>query len=211
MRIYITASTDFELDAIKCKLVDSKHELEYHVTGVGILQSTFMLTVLASQNPDLIIQIGIAGTYSKEISIGQCVVVKSELLADNGAEEQDNFLDIFDLHLIKPNMFPFSNAILENPWVEKYSIGFTQVRGATVNGSSGKQSTINLRTKKYHADIETMEGAALHYVCLQKNIPFLQLRAVSNVVEPRNKDNWKIELALQNLSNQVSEFILNQL
>lgn len=211
MSIFITASTEFELHALQSKLVDFSHEIEFHVTGVGILESTFKLTELTKQNPELIIQIGIAGAYFQELAIGECVLVNSELLADQGAEDHENFLDVFDLNLQQPNKFPFSGAQLRNPWIHHYPNNFKQVLGATVNLSAGKLSTIELRKNKFKADIETMEGAALHYVCLQKNIPFLQFRAISNYVEPRNKDNWEIELALQNLSNQVSEFIINQL
>ena len=53
------------------------------------------------------------------------------------------------------------------------------------------------------ADIETMEGAALHYVALLESIPFLQLRCISNKAEPRNRATWKINEALEACHKEV--------
>ena len=52
-----------------------------------------------------------------------------------------------------------------------------------------------------------MEGAALHYVCLMENIPFLQLRAVSNFVGERNKANWEIGEAIHHLNEKLKSII----
>jgi len=52
-----------------------------------------------------------------------------------------------------------------------------------------------------------MEGAAVFYVCSMEHIPFLQLRAISNRVELRNRRAWKMDLALANLSDAVRGFI----
>jgi futalosine hydrolase len=48
-----------------------------------------------------------------------------------------------------------------------------------------------------------MEGAALHYVCLQENIPFVQIRSVSNYVGERDKTKWKIQEAIENLNREL--------
>jgi futalosine hydrolase len=62
--------------------------------------------------------------------------------------------------------------------------------------------------EKFNPDIETMEGATFFYICSLENIPFLALRAISNKVERRNKINWKIALALNNLSEKLKEVLL---
>lgn len=61
--------------------------------------------------------------------------------------------------------------------------------------------------KKYDPTIESMEGAALHYVCREFNIPFIQLRAISNYVGERDKSNWKIQEAIENLNQTILRFI----
>ena len=51
-----------------------------------------------------------------------------------------------------------------------------------------------------------MEGAALHYVCLQMAQPFLQLRAISNYVMPRDRAAWKIGDAVTALNAQLIDW-----
>ena len=82
------------------------------------------------------------------------------------------------------------------------------VRAITVNTSTGSEITMEKLLKKYNPDIETMEGATFFYICSRENIPFLALRAISNKVEKRNKNNWNINLALNNLSEKLIEVLL---
>jgi futalosine hydrolase len=44
-----------------------------------------------------------------------------------------------------------------------------------------------------------MEGAAFMYACLVQGVRFAQVRAVSNIVERRNRDAWKLKEAIDNL------------
>ena len=57
--------------------------------------------------------------------------------------------------------------------------------------------------------VESMEGAAVFYACEQAFIPSLQVRSISNYVEERNKQAWKIGLAIKNLNNWAIEFLTN--
>ena len=52
-----------------------------------------------------------------------------------------------------------------------------------------------------------MEGAVLHYICLQEDIPFLQLRSISNYVGERDKTRWKIKEAVDNLNAELLNII----
>ena len=62
---------------------------------------------------------------------------------------------------------------------------------------------------KFHPNTESMEGAAFMFVCENEGIPYAQIRGVSNFVEKRNKENWNIPLAIENVSKKVFE-ILNE-
>jgi futalosine hydrolase len=53
-----------------------------------------------------------------------------------------------------------------------------------------------------------MEGAALHYVCINEGIPFIHLRAVSNLVGERDKQRWKMQKAIENLGITIEETVL---
>ena len=69
------------------------------------------------------------------------------------------------------------------------------------------EKSIELVTSNLHPDIESMEGAAFFYVCMMEKIPCVQLRAISNYVERRNKNNWNIPLSLKNLTATTFEFL----
>jgi futalosine hydrolase len=83
------------------------------------------------------------------------------------------------------------------------------VKGVTNNTVSGEKQLIKWRKEKFSPDIETMEGAAFFYVCLHENVPFVEIRSISNMVEPRDKSKWNIPLAIKNLSDKVNAFLTN--
>jgi futalosine hydrolase len=52
-----------------------------------------------------------------------------------------------------------------------------------------------------------MEGAAFMYSCLIHDVPFAQVRAVSNMVERRNRESWKISNAIDNLTTAALDIL----
>ena len=60
---------------------------------------------------------------------------------------------------------------------------------------------------RVNPDIESMEGAAFFMVCQKFKLPCLQIRTISNKIENRNKQNWKIELAIDNLNHSVKKIL----
>lgn len=81
------------------------------------------------------------------------------------------------------------------------------VSGITVNTVHGNSDSIKKVVRRFHPDIETMEGAAFFYACSQQKIPCLQIRAVSNYVAMRNKSAWNIPLAVKNLNETVIKIL----
>jgi futalosine hydrolase len=51
-----------------------------------------------------------------------------------------------------------------------------------------------------------MEGACLHYVGRTANIPFLQIRAISNYVGERDKSKWQIKEAIAALNQALLKY-----
>ena len=84
-----------------------------------------------------------------------------------------------------------------------------QVKSITVNTVHGNEKSIKNIVRRLNPDIENMEGAAVFKVCETFNIPCIQIRAISNYVEKRNKESWNIPLAIQNLNIEVEKIILN--
>lgn len=207
MKIFIVSATTFEFGELQKTLPKIKHDIQFYEHGIGLMMSAFAIGKLTTLKPDLIIQCGIAGSYKDSIQIGETVIVETETLGDTGAEDQESDLNLVELNLIEPNTFPFINQKLQNPNLDSYSFNLKKVNSLSVNLASGSLKTIEQRKLKYQADIESMEGASLHYACLSASIPFVQFRGISNYVEPRNKENWNIPLAIQNYQQHIISFI----
>ncbi len=126
----------------------------------------------------------------------------TDCFADSGIEDGDNFITLSEAGLADADEFPFRNGFLhaDSIYSGKLRDLVQPVSAVTVNTASGSLATIDKLVRKFNPDIETMEGATFFYICLREFIPFLAVRAVSNMVEPRNRNNWDIALALDNLA-----------
>ncbi len=182
-------------------------QIDILYSGIGILQTTYHLTdYLGHRHPDLWIQAGIGGAFDPDLEIGQVLQVKSELIAGFGAEDRDGrILSPFDLGWSDADAFPFSNGVLENPHETLLTLPFAT--GMTTFHSHGNQDSIDQLRHQPHAQIENMEGAAFFFVSLIRRIPFVSLRAISNLVEPRDTSRWHLDDSIQNL-NQVLQNML---
>lgn len=212
MNILITAATTIELQQIKQKLkAAGKHDIEFYTTGIGCTSTTFALAQkFMHQRNDLIINTGIAGSFNKNIGIGEVTVVQSEIFGSLGVTYPDRFATLFDEGLLDLNTHPFTDGKLICSHINKFNLNrFKPVKGLTVDAASGEKKQTEQLKKQFCADIETMEGAAFFYTCMKSDIelPFLEFRAISNHVEPRDKSKWNIPLALNNLACEMSDFI----
>ena len=217
LNIAIVAATKQELQPLK-KLIKKQNnkinniEFSFFYTGVGSMISCFFLTqLLAKRQFDYVFQVGIGGSFSKKFNLGDAVIISKEFLADLGVKENNLWTDVFDLGFAKANAKPFSNKALINKYCKKINQTKTLTAvGITVNTITTNSSIKNLYIKKYNAQVESMEGAALHYVCNNLNIPYIQIRGISNMVGERNKQKWQIKKAIEN-SNQLAYELLCQL
>lgn len=180
------------------------------ITGVGGIKTSFAMLqspcLLPSSKPiDLALQVGIAGAYRKTRRLGELVEVVQEQFGDIGAIDDDfNFQTLGDLGFEDTNAFPFeAGCIFNHTTDQKQGIGaaLPKVAGNSVNMVNGQQLMIQKIVQKFPTiEVETMEGAAFFYACKQVGLPFCQIRAISNYVEPRNRANWKIAEAVEALN-----------
>jgi len=162
----------------------------------------------AANRPDIAIQAGIAGCFDHSWEMGKVVIIDKEQLGDLGVEDDQSFKDLFDIQLWKPDQAPFINKQLVNTFENlPFLPDLPKVAGVTINTVSGSERTRNKLVELYNPAVESMEGAAFHYACLQENIPFLQLRSISNYVEVRDKSKWKIPLAIKTLNESLIKYI----
>ncbi|HEX7753791.1 MAG TPA: futalosine hydrolase [Niabella sp.] len=208
MNILIIAATKLEIPSL-IQFSKRQRTIDILISGIGGAATTYALTkALAEKKYDLLIQAGIAGSFSKKLSLGTTAVVGADCFGDIGVVEDKVWRSVFDLQLMQVNERPFSNGWLVNPHKRLLkAAGVPVVRSVTVNEISTDKRTIAYFGTKLEAVTESMEGAAFHYVALREKIPFLQIRSLSNRVGERNKSQWQIKESVQHLNQTVLKLI----
>lgn len=197
MSILVVTATKHEI----APFLEKYPEAEHLITGVGAPVAIYHIQERVYQKKyDVIFQVGIAGNYSDDLLLGDVVCIKKDCFADVGVVENGSLKSFFELGFGNADQFPFQDGWLINN--HEMLLRTKNVSALTVNLLTDDRTTIGYLQKRYEASVESMEGAALHYVCLQKNIPFLQIRGVSNQVGERDKTKWKIKEAIAS-SNQL--------
>ena len=189
MKILLVAATNQEINN---DLFSSKDIL---ITGVGMMNTTLNLAnKLSDTIYDLVINMGIAGSFNSEIKIGDVVEVVEDIFSEIGFEDGDIFSE-------------FSNFEIKNTFVVEGRTHLKKVKGITVNTVHGNQNSIDEIVSRVNPDIESMEGASVFMVCNNFNVPCIQIRSISNKVEKRNTENWNLTLAIENLNATVKQLI----
>ncbi|QZE12970.1 futalosine hydrolase [Halosquirtibacter laminarini] len=219
--ILLVAATKFEIERITQKFThsetpnhfrDSRYPntlFETLITGVGIHPTIYQLTkrVMSPCEPvDLIINLGIAGAFDMNRALGETVQVVKQQFVDWGVADSKGFLSVFDLQFQNPNQPPFSEATITNPLTIEMK-NLSQVSSITSNTSHGSIESIQIAKTQAHADIESMEGAAVAFVAKQESIDYIEMRTISNHVEPRDRSKWNIPLALDNLCTSFFQLL----
>jgi len=186
------------------------HDVDVLVSGIGMVATASWLSrVLAREQYDLALNLGVCGSFDRTIEPGTVVHVVSDRLAELGAEDGDAFLTIQQLHLLDENEPPFRGGRLVNqsPPANATLGGLRAVDGITVNTVHGHERSIACVSERFAPHVESMEGAAFMYACLIHELPFAQVRAVSNIVERRNRNAWKIPAAIDGLAETARRIL----
>ncbi len=204
MQILLTAATENELELF----INLYSNVDILITGVGTPATMYNLQKrLQQEEYHYVIQAGIAGAFSDELNLAETVLVKQDTFGDIGAEENQIFTSFIGSPLINAHTFPYADGWLLNTEGMPKNSSLKSVKAVTVNkvsdSSVQKQQLINA----FDPQIETMEGAGFHFVCLQEAIPFVQIRAISNYVGERDKSKWKIRDAFENLNQELVKLI----
>lgn len=204
MKILIVAASAEETESLRdtSMAVSAGNEVEYLQTGIGMVAMAYALSrKLSGQHYDLVLNVGVAGAISPSIALGTVVVIGKDQLYELGAQDGERFLTFAEIGLAAVDTVVPSKLFL--PGRLKHPV----VSAVTVNTVHGEEKSIERLRERTDAAVESMEGAAFYYVCNGFSVNCLQLRAISNKVEPRNREAWDLPLALKNLSAAVSDLL----
>ena len=189
MNVLIVVATKLEITSDEIKKNPTL------ITGVGMVNTAIYLTKeLVKKKYDLVINMGVAGSFSKELKNGEVVEVVEDNFSEIGFENNLEFSK-------------FTDFDLKTKYLNSSRTSLKKARAITVNTVHGNKVTISEIVKREGPEIESMEGASVFKVCEEFNVPCMQIRAISNKVEKRNKNNWDLDLAIRNLNIEVEKII----
>jgi len=210
--ILVVAATAKEINPfIESTRTGDINNADILISGIGLTASTYHLTKqLALKKYDLVIQAGVAGCFDLRIPLGAVVSVKQDAIADQSVIELQKLRTLFDLKLVPQDQYPYKKGWLINP--NKEALKKTKlkiVKGISVNQISTSKQMIKFYRDVFDPVTESMEGAALHYVCITENVPFVQIRSISNYIGERNKKKWDMMDSILNLNESLVRIINN--
>jgi futalosine hydrolase len=225
VRVLLVAATELEIAPLVGRLASGSgahgakrlrlfthgsHQVDVLTTGVGMVATAvWCARALAAQPYDLAVNLGVCGSFHANYPPGTVVNVATDCIAELGAEDDEQFLTVHQLGLLGADEVPFSGGRLVNPYagVNREIADLPAVDGITVNTVHGNVRSIATAVDRFNPDVESMEGAAFMYACLTSGVRFAQVRAVSNMVEKRNRAAWKLTEAVSALNDAALRLI----
>jgi futalosine hydrolase len=179
------------------------HDIDLLVTGVGMVATAFWCATALARTPyDLALNLGLCGAFDRTLDLTSVVHVVTDRCSELGAEDGEAFLTLPEIGLMLPDEPPFRGGAIVNH-TQPAIAGLRRlpaVSGITVNTVHGRDASIEDAIRRFAPQVESMEGAAFMYSCALAGVPYAQVRAVSNVVERRNRAAWRIGPAVAALS-----------
>lgn len=218
MNILVVSATEFEVKPLlgflgiamptiginNANIDFEEKDIKVLITGVGMVNTALMMGRCAHTDYDLIINAGVCGAFDKQLELGELVHITEDVLSELGAEDGEGFLTYNQMNLPGEHIYMgiYKNSYLMIELLKK-------VKGITVNTVHGNDASIEKVKQLYHPDVESMEGAAFFAACSEMKGNHLQIRAISNYVEKRDKEKWQMPLAIKNLNDFLITFIKN--
>ncbi|MFG1605491.1 futalosine hydrolase [Actinoplanes sp. NPDC049265] len=160
--------------------------------------------LLTTKHYEAVISAGIAGAFPHRAAIADTVLATRSIAADLGAESSEGFLPIDTLGF-------GTNTLSADPTLLKtlraalpQAITGDILTLATVTGTAATAE--RLATAHPEAIAEAMEGHGVATAAAAAGIPFAELRTVSNFIGPRDRKAWRLEEALEALSQAAANF-----
>lgn len=179
------------------------------VSGVGPgPAAAATATGLASTPFAGVLSSGICGAFRGAAGIGDIVVGTEFVAADVGADSPEGFLDLADLGWAEL-LLPVAPGLVRAAAERLRAVGLTVVTGPvlTVSTATGTQARAAALADRHGAVAEAMEGRAVADAAQPHGIPVLEVRAVSNLIGPRDTASWRIDAAFHALAQAMAALL----
>ncbi len=205
-RVLIATAVEAEQKAVLRGLLNS-NKIDVLITGVGPVAAAVATTkAMAIKKYDLVISAGIAGGFPHKAGLSSLVVADEIIAADLGVQTPEGFRNLDTLGFGQTS-FRSDPSLLHQTVTALTEEGLSPITGPvlTVSTVTGTSTTAQeLITRIPEATAEAMEGFGVVSAAHAFGVPFLEIRSISNIVGPRNRENWRIKEALDTLSSASS-------
>lgn len=157
---------------------------------------------LAAGSYGCVVSAGIGGGFPGKAAVGALVVASELIYADLGAETPEGFRSADELGFGRV-AYPADPGRAERLAAGLAAAGLPVSTGPvlTVSTATGTAATAaSLAARVPGAAAEAMEGCGVAAAAAARNLPVLEIRAVSNPVGPRDRAAWRIGEALDALA-----------
>ena len=188
--------------------------------GVGQVNTASALTLaLARHEPDIVLQFGVGGAYVRSgLAVGDLAIATEECYGDTGVLTTGGWIDLGEMGFpVLPvrtddhgntlrqalyNRIPLDSTRVDG--TRQYLASELNVEGShktvagpfvTVAQCSGIQAAGDTLAGRFGGICENMEGAAAAHVSAAYGVPFVEVRAISNLVVDRDLSQWDLPLA----------------
>ena len=204
--VLIITAVSAERDAV-LRGLHGDSRFEVLVAGVGsVVAAVNTAKALMTADYSLVISAGIGGGFPGRAEVGSLVVASEIIVADLGAETLEGFSSLDELG------FGFTHVQIDVSLVERITRALLVAKlpvnsgpvltVSTVTGTA--ERGVELANRIPGATAEAMEGFGVGVAALDRGLPVLEIRAISNLVGPRDRSSWRIKEALDILEAAIS-------
>lgn len=188
------------------------------VCGIGQVNAARAVTVILEEGgAGLVVLGGCAGAYKGSgLGVGDVAVATEEVYAGLGIDAPGGFISLEDagLPLVEVGGARYYGTIplpaASRLDIQSLSSGGVRVvagRFLTVTTVTGTASGGALLCRRYGAQCENMEGAAVAQVALIYGADMVEVRGISNMALDRDREGWDIPLASANCARVIKDII----
>jgi futalosine hydrolase len=212
-------------------------EVLVQAVGVGKVRTAAGLSLaIAAWRPRAVVQVGIGGAYlGSFLSVGLAMLADVDMELDLGIATGDGWADLTALRV--PLLPPLGDAAAAPPPGGREpaagaahgatheaareaachpglttaladGCGLPRGRFATLDAVTADIEVGAALQRRFDVAIESMEGAAAATVAARLDVPFAQLRAVSNLVGERDRARWDLRGAVRTAADAAAAALM---
>jgi len=211
--ILAIAATEIEMNPLQ-RLLKEGMQVQTLISGVGPVEAAVRLSRYLQKTPQAftaVFNFGVGGGYipageGRGPRILDLYLAETESFGDMGICYPDG-VEPLPKDLTGEISFRMDPGLLERARQICINRDIKTGNFVTVMGVSATRTRGLAIGKRFNAQCENMEGAAVARVCAEFSLPVVELRCISNLVENRDLKNWRLQEACEKVAATAARII----